>query len=442
MEVYMNVYLRAVVFVCIITNALYGGSLRAIGPAQRSMASMITDTVNQRIIMYGGQDYGITGQCYDEIWSFNPASEAWTEITVSPPTPPPRRNPALAYDPATNQMFMFGGRTAYTFFNDLWVLDLTPGSEHWTQLTPTGTPPGPRTEITGIYDHIANRIMYFGGDQPSGIRTNETWQLDLNTMAWSMLTPSGPVPLARSAYGAVYDPTQHRMIVFSGCASPILPDVWALNLTYGSETWQQLYPTGPTPQGRGQPFCAYDETQHAMIFGFGYDYPGYIDLLSDVWALDLTTVTWQQVVPTGTVAPRRGSCGSYSPQNGLIYIHGGDAGIALSTTYALYTDPVGIEEIASQPITEQEALRVSSNPVVLPCKIKAFLQKPGEICVNIIDNSGRVVRTIIEPVETAGNHVLNWDGLDQNDRRVSAGTYFIQLSIDGIPVTKKVVLIE
>jgi len=404
---------------------------------------MITDTANQRIIMYGGQDYGFSGDCYDEIWVFDPEIEEWQLLTISPPTPPSRRNPALAYNPNTAQMYMFGGRTAYTFFNDIWVLDLTPGSEHWTQLTPSGTPPSTRTEITGIYDPISNRLVFLGGDQsPGGNRTNETWQLDLNTSAWSILNPSGAVPLARSAYAAVYDPNGHRIVIFSGCSSPILTDVWSLDLTYGTENWQQLYPTGPTPQGRGQSFYAFDETQNAMIAGFGYDYTGYIELLSDVWALNLTTLTWQQVVPTGTVSPRRGSCGSYSPQNGLVYIFGGDAGFALSTTYALYTDPVGIEELPIKPVAECQRLEVSPNPVQLPCQIEAFLQNPGEICINIIDNSGRLVRSIIDYKATAGNCILKWDGLDQNKRHVPAGTYFIQLNLDGKPLTEKVVLIE
>ena len=430
------------VVILIVSNTMYAGSLRVVGPAQRSMASMITDTISQRIIMYGGQDYGWSGACYDETWAFDPALEHWQEIAVSPPSPPPRRNPALAYKPSTNQMYMFGGRTAYTFFNDIWVLDLTPGSEYWTELTPSGTPPCPRTEITGIYDPVSDRLIFFGGDINNSIRVNETWELDLTTMTWSMLTPSGPLPIPRSAYAAVYDPAQHRMIVFSGCASPIMPDLWTLDLTYGNETWQQLFPTGPTPQGRGQPFCAYDPNLHAMILGFGYDYPGYIQLLSDVSMLNLTTLHWQQVVPIGTVGPRRGSCGSYSPENGLIYIFGGDAGSALGTTYALHSDPVGIQELPKRTIASLRNFTVSPNPTALPCLIDAFLQNPGEICVNIIDESGRQLRTIIENSTTTGQYTLKWNGLDENKRRVPAGTYFIQLNIDGVPVTEKVVIIE
>ncbi len=438
----MKIRIGIVMLIMLVSSTLYAGSLRVLGPAQRSMATMITDTTSLRILMYGGQDYGLTGACYDEIWAFNPALETWQQIPVSPPSPPPRRNPALAYRPNTNEMFMFGGRTAYTFFNDVWVLDLTPGSEHWTQLTPSGTPPCPRTEITGIYDAVNDRLIFFGGDIDNSIRVNETWQLDLNTMTWSMLNPAGTLPLARSAYAAVHDAAQHRLVVFSGCATPIMSDVWALDLTYGSETWQQLSPTGPTPQGRGQPFYAYDEAHNAMVVGFGYDYVVGIELLSDVWSLNLTTLTWQLVVPAGTVPSRRGSCSSYSPQNGLVYIYGGDAGFALSATYALYTDPEGIADLPINPIPDFQQLNVSPNPVVLPCRIQASLQRPGEMCLNIFDNAGRLVKTMIEHKEIAGSYILKWDGRDENNRPVPPGTYFLMLNVDGVPITKKIVFVE
>ncbi|UCF71384.1 MAG: T9SS type A sorting domain-containing protein [candidate division WOR-3 bacterium] len=435
-----------VVLVCAIAiNALYGGSLCVVDcyPAQRSMASMISDTVNHRIIMYGGQDYNLSGDCYDEIWAFDPSLESWQQVEVTSPTPPPRRNPSLILDPTTNQMFMFGGRSAYTFYNDIWRLDLTLGAEYWTQLTPSGTPPCPRTEVTGIYDPVSHRLIFFGGDIGGGIRLNETWELDLTTMAWTQLGPSGPLPIPRSACASVYDQTQHRIIVFSGCATPMMSDVWALDLTYGNENWEQLYPSGPTPQCRGQAFCAYDEVQNALIVGFGYEgSPYYIILLSDVYALNLTDISWQQVVPSGTVAPRRGSCGSYSPENGLVYIFGGDAGVALATTFALYTDPVGIAELIPKPMGEDSPIGVAPNPLVLPCQIETFMQRPGELCMNIYDNSGRLIRTMIEPEQTAGTHTINWDGLDGQNRPVPAGTYFIQVNIDGVPKTKKVVLIE
>lgn len=433
--------IRSVVITLILGSALHGGSLRVLGPAQRSMATMVTDIAGQRVIMYGGQDYGLSGQCYNEIWALDPATESWQEIIVTPPTPPARRNPALAYNPNTQQIFMFGGRTAYTFYNDLWVLDLTPGLEHWTQLSPSGMPPSPRTEVTGIYDQVANRLIFFGGDTPGG-RTNETWQFDIGSNTWSMLNPSGPLPLERSAYAAVYHPSSHRMVVFSGCSSPIASDVWALGLTYGMENWQQLFPTGAAPTGRGQPFCALDENHDALIVGFGYDYPGYIVLLSDVWSLDLTNLTWQQTVTSGTVFPRRGSCASYSPQTGLVYIFGGDNGIATSTGYALYTDQVWALETPMKAAINSGRLQVVPNPVRLPCRITTYLETPGEIDMTIIDSSGRLVKTMLEQKARAGSHTMEWDGMDQNNKRVAAGTYFVRLHIDGAPVTEKVVLVR
>jgi flagellar hook assembly protein FlgD len=38
--------------------------------------------------------------------------------------------------------------------------------------------------------------------------------------------------------------------------------------------------------------------------------------------------------------------------------------------------------------------------------------------------------------------MINWDGKDNKGKKVAAGTYFINLEIDGISEVEKVVLIE
>jgi flagellar hook assembly protein FlgD len=62
--------------------------------------------------------------------------------------------------------------------------------------------------------------------------------------------------------------------------------------------------------------------------------------------------------------------------------------------------------------------------------------------LKIHDVAGRTVRTLLKEVRSTGNYILEWDGLDQNNKRVPAGTYFIRLHIDGAPVTEKVVLVR
>src|SRR5437879_4309407 len=85
--------------------------------------------------------------------------------------PGPRFLHSAVFDPATDQMIVFGGTDLGTInYNDLWVnpnvmssscnptCDLT-----WTFDTPTGTPPAPRSGHTAVYDSTNSRMIVFGG---------------------------------------------------------------------------------------------------------------------------------------------------------------------------------------------------------------------------------------------------------------------------------------
>lgn len=419
------------------------GTLRVVTahPCQRSMAEMITDTYNQRVIMFGGQDYGFSGRYLNDIWALDLNSETWQFPTMSQPMPSPRRNAALAYDSVNNRMLLFGGRMGSTFYNDIWACDLTIGAEYWLELTPSGTPPSHRTEVTGIIDPLNNRLILFGGDGYSG-RNNETWELDLTTMTWSMLSPSGSLPSARSAYSAVYDPIGHRMLVFSGAASPITNDLWSLDLTYGNENWQALSPGGNIPQGRAQPFCAYDAANNRLITGFGFDYPGYLQFLNDAWALDIDSLFWRRILAPGIVYPRRGACAAYNGLNEKIFIFGGDNGGSSAELYSLTTDTLAISENVGTNIMISPYIQIISNPSRLPLTFNVSVPIGNKMTLSVIDISGRTVAVFADDETSLGKKNIHWDGRDMQGRKVPAGTYFIHLKINGESVTQKAVVIE
>lgn len=437
----MKRYIIMAISICIISNA-YAGSLRVTAnPCQRSMAEMITDTYNQRVIMFGGQDYGLTGRYLNDVWTLDLNTETWQLLTLSQPAPSPRRNAALAYDSVNNRMLLFGGRMGSTFYNDVWALDLTIGAEHWLQLTPSGTPPAPRTEVTGIIDQVNNRLILFGGDGNSG-RNNETWELDLTTMTWTMLNPSGSLPPVRSAYSAIYDPTGYQIILFSGAASPITNDVWALDLTYGSEQWQQLNPGGNQPQGRAQPFCAYDSGNNRMITGFGFYYIPPMVYLSDAWALDIDSLFWRRVVAPDLVHPRRGTCAAFNVLNQEVLIFGGDNGGSMAEFYSLTTDTLAILEQVGSNVVISPYIQVVSNPSQLPLRFNLSVPLGDKMALSIIDILGRTVAVIIDNERSSGKNIIQWDGKDMLGRKVPAGTYFVHLEINGESVTQKAVVIE
>jgi hypothetical protein len=121
-------------------------------------------------------------------------------------------------------------------------------TQAWTDLTPSGTSPTSRRFHTAIYDPVRDRVVVFGGDAPGVL--NDVWALSLGgTPAWTELAPSGIPPSARYLHGAIYDPVRDRMVVFGGWDPSSRNDVWALSLA-GSPAWTLLAPTGGLPSGR------------------------------------------------------------------------------------------------------------------------------------------------------------------------------------------------
>ena len=436
--------MKNILCICIlICTCMYADSLSVVKHlGQRAMAEMITDTLNNRIILFGGYDWGFSDSCYNDVWAFDLVTETWEALEPSGTPPSPRMDVALVYDAANQRMLLFGGRTLTSFHNDLWELDLTQGTETWTQLNPSGTPPSGRAALTGIIDPVYNRLILFGGMYGIGLRTNETWSLDLSTMSWYHLSPSGILPNARSGYAATYDETNHRLVVFSGSATPVVADLWALDLTYGSEQWQELYPAGGAPQSRGQAFYSYDREENAMVIGFGFDYQGYTEILSDVWSLNLDSLYWRCVIIPGLVHPRRHSSAAYNPLTENIVIFGGDNGGSTADTYILDTDATSIQELKLVGTSSKICLQLVSNPSRLPYKMAVRIPHTGQFNLTVHNVSGQYVRTLLQGEKIAGKFLITWDGLDDQGRNVPAGTYFITLLQDNETVTKKAVIVK
>jgi len=409
---------------------------------------MITDSINARMILFGGMNTGMPGGLYfNDVWSLDAADEAWRMIEPLGPTPPPRIEAAAVYNAAGNEMIMFGGRTDVTYYNDIWSLDLTPGSETWTQLSPSGTPPSARTSAQMIIDPINNRMIMFGGSTSSS-GFNETWSLDLTALTWSLLTPSGTTPAARFAYGAIYEPNGHRMIIFGGVnwGYPMMNDVWSFDLTYGSESWQQLFPAGQQPDPRTQHFCIYDVYDNDMVIGFGYNYDGYyFTYYNDVWVLDIGSLTWARLLPQAiTVEGRRASSAAYDPCDHKVIIFGGNQYnyYHFGDTYAITLDSVGVSEFQKPGVLNNAYIKVLRNPTQLPCQFGIFVPSPGDVSLRVFDATGRLVNTLIQGQKSSGNYIIDWDGVDNRGRKVAAGSYYIVLEIDGELIIQKSVLIR
>src|SRR3989304_1860788 len=90
----------------------------------------ILDEANNRLILFGG----FNGRAYfNDVWAMSLAhgSEAWTKISPEGILPAPRGQHTAIYDSVNDRMIVFGGHSPYYNWNDVWALSLTPGSQTW-----------------------------------------------------------------------------------------------------------------------------------------------------------------------------------------------------------------------------------------------------------------------------------------------------------------------
>jgi len=112
---------------------------------------------NGNVVMFGGVDAG--GNMFDDTWIWDGTN--WN-LQNTPAGLAARRAP-LVYDPATNNVVLFGGEGSYggPTFGDTWVWD----GANWTQQFPDTTPP-PRSMASMAYDSFMSRLVLFGGLKP------------------------------------------------------------------------------------------------------------------------------------------------------------------------------------------------------------------------------------------------------------------------------------
>ncbi len=70
--------------------------------------------------MFGGQDSD--GNSLDDTWAYERGASTWTVLQPSGAQPRGRAGQAVASDPASGRLVMFGGRlTQYSLVNETWT---------------------------------------------------------------------------------------------------------------------------------------------------------------------------------------------------------------------------------------------------------------------------------------------------------------------------------
>ncbi len=272
-------------------------------PSPRDQHVFEWDEAADRGVLFGGfHNLGIRFEHLNDLYAFNPTTSAWTSLDTGGTAPSPRGFGVFKYVPHRGDFILFGGwniepqgfggNVTGGFFNDVWRLsvDAAAGTAVWTQVTTTGTPPAARAATCSAYDAARHKLIVFGGQTgyvgTAAVMDNQTWELDVDTLAWTLVNASNP-PEARGFCAAAFDDADGKMLVYGG------QDVDTLlggAFTYDPQTqaWTQQQLVDLDRGTIDDPGTAYSPLLGKVVMFGGRVIGGTSSVYSDeTWTLDL-----------------------------------------------------------------------------------------------------------------------------------------------------------
>ncbi|MHA1201119.1 MAG: Kelch repeat-containing protein [Candidatus Heimdallarchaeaceae archaeon] len=303
-------------------------------PQKRASHDMIYDSVNDRMIMYGGRTGPNNADRVTETWVYDLNSNTWT-IMNPESVPYQKTGSKMAYDSESEKLINFGGTHTEDYSsNQTWIYDYLEDS--WTNANPTNTP-----RLRGghalAYDSESDIVIMFGGGlgkdyNPYGGETgyNDTWAYDYNTNTWTNMTPSIS-PLGRGYSILIYDSESDKMVLFGGYHSPTSSayydptgevyqrETWTYD--YNTNIWENVTPS-TSPDPRLGTDMAYDSESDRILLVGGYTHLDTTSMEDETWSFDLNSETWTQMNPDTSFAIRAHSM-AYDSESDKIVLFGG-----------------------------------------------------------------------------------------------------------------------
>lgn len=247
-------------------------------PSARRNASMVLDTANNRLIVFGGNAAGTTPQ--NDVKAFNLGSSTWSALSPTGTAPSARERHWAAYDPVNHRMFIGGGDPNDTtaVFTDYWVLNTTSGSEAWTRADPTDED----TQPLGTYLAVAKYnpdeeliVIWNGGVDITGDLQHHVNLFDVNETSNITMygAPMNHFMRPMDAPAITWDSDANEAVVIGGYSQIYdygdvttgghVDDTFAYN--YSSNSWRVATAGNVTFPHREGMMCAYDTTGDRII---------------------------------------------------------------------------------------------------------------------------------------------------------------------------------
>lgn len=134
--------------------------------------------------------------------------------------------------------------------------------------------------------------------------------------------------------------------------------------------------------------------------------------------------------------------GKYSIPIYFESIPGGDGTVIARVHLVIESTVTSINNNKQITINKYELSDNYPNPFNPTTTIEYSIPKSGKVKLKIFNSLGQKVKTLINQEQFSGSHKLVWNGTNDNNTKLSSGTYFYQLYIDGKIIVKKMLLIK
>jgi hypothetical protein len=113
---------------------------------------------------------------------------------------------------------------------------------------------------------------------------------------------------------------------------------------------------------------------------------------------------------------------------------------------AMAHDTLSVEAIpsgiADTPRFKNGLYAAHPNPFNPSTRVPFELEGRGPVYIQVFDVSGRLTRTLLSEVKSAGKHAVVWDGRNDAGEAVSSGVYFVKMKAGRFTAVQKAVLVK
>ncbi|MFC1898454.1 two-component regulator propeller domain-containing protein [Candidatus Cloacimonadota bacterium] len=98
--------------------------------------------------------------------------------------------------------------------------------------------------------------------------------------------------------------------------------------------------------------------------------------------------------------------------------------------------------VGNEIVAKTSLLDNYPNPFNPDTNIAFSVKEAGKVTLEVYNLRGQLVKTLVNDVDEAGDHIVVWNGTDNTNKKVSSGVYFYKMKTENFTSTKKMILMK